>query len=73
MLPALATVQADTGRALFEARCVRCHDGGPAGFKTAPERVETLLRAGAVRQHRFTLSETQLNALTEYLRAGARP
>jgi cytochrome c5 len=69
MLPAAAAAQAETGQALFETRCARCH-ADPAGLKTAPARVAAALRG--VRQHRFTLSDAELKALTDYL-AAARP
>jgi|GEM_PF-4734797 len=73
ILPVVAVAQAETGKTLFESRCARCHDG-PASLKTEPDRVAALLRAGTVRQHRFTLSGTQLSAIAEYLRtARSRP
>ncbi len=71
MLPAALAAQAEAeGRSLFETQCARCH-AGPASLKTEVTHVAAKLRGGTVRQHRFTLSETQLNALTEYLRSGA--
>ncbi len=73
ILPAIAMAQPDTGKTLFESRCAQCH-AGPASLKTEPDRVAALLRSGQVRQHRFVLSSTQLNAIVEYLRvAGPRP
>ncbi len=73
MLPTVAVAQAETGKTLFESNCARCH-AAPTGLKTEPDRVAALLRAGTVRQHRFTLSNTQLSAIAEYLRAaGSRP
>lgn len=73
MLPAAAAAQAESGQALFETRCARCH-ANPAGLKTVPTRVAGVLRDGSVRQHRFTLSDVELKALTDYLAAArARP
>lgn len=71
MLPAAAAAQAESGQALFETRCARCH-ANPAGFKTEPVRVAGVLRDDGERQHRFTLSDAQLKALTGYLQT-ARP
>jgi len=73
MLPALAAAQADAGRALFEARCARCH-AGPASLKTEAARVAAVFRRGTVRQHRAALSDAEWKALTDYLQtAGAHP
>lgn len=68
LLPLIAVAQADSGKTLFESRCARCH-ADPASLKTAPDRIAALLRSDQVRQHRFTLSNTQLSAIAEYLRA----
>jgi len=72
MPPLLAGAQAETGKALFESRCARCHAGGPASFRTEPEHMAPVLRPGAVHQHRFALTDSQRQALVDYLR-GARP
>jgi mono/diheme cytochrome c family protein len=74
MLPVPAAAQVESGRTLFQTHCARCHDGA-AKLKTEPARLAALLRSGAVRQHRFTLTDSQLDALVQYLRTagGARP
>ena len=64
-LPACA--DPDAGRALFEARCIRCHGGGAATLKTTPAQLPAVLTSGTLRAHRFTLSDRDIAALQAYL------
>lgn len=57
------------GAAVYDSRCVYCHDADPAKLKTEPERVADLLRAGSIRAHRFSLDDAEMRALVDYLKA----
>lgn len=50
----------------FEQTCARCHHSGPDAFHTSPDKIPDLLRSGSIRQHRFSLSEEELEKITVY-------
>ncbi|EIJ36041.1 hydrogenase small subunit [Thiothrix nivea] len=58
----------EAGRQLYEDNCIYCHSADPTGFKTVPDKVPEVLRAGTVRAHRsFQFSDDQLDILGKYL------
>jgi hypothetical protein len=50
----------------FQQTCARCHHSGPDAFRTSPDKIPDLLRSGSIRQHRFSLSEEELEKLMVY-------
>jgi hydrogenase small subunit len=58
----------EDGAAVYESRCVYCHDADPGKLKAAPDQVAELLESGRVRAHRFKLEADETRALIEYLR-----
>ena len=64
----------DAGAALFDDNCVYCHQPGQRPFRTLPREVPAVLRGGAIRAHRFNLTDAQLAELVDYLETlGAQP
>lgn len=68
---AVCPADVSTGRTLFDNTCMRCHRSGPAGFDTPVEAMPDVLGSGTIRAHRFQLSDSQLQALVEYLTQAA--
>lgn len=60
------------GRALYEDNCQYCHIADQPAFETPVEDIPELLRSGEVRAHRFQFTESELEALAEYLKAEHR-
>lgn len=58
----------ERGAAVYDSNCVYCHDANPASLNTPSEEVPGLLRSGTIRSHRFTLKETDMQALVNYLK-----
>ncbi len=65
---ATPTATSERGAAVYDSHCVYCHDADPASLKTPPDDVPTLLRAGKIRSHRFTLEDADMQALVDYLK-----
>ena len=57
------------GPAAFQSKCHGCHASGPASFKTDSLAIPDMLSNGKVKPHRFTLTETQLNDLLDYIQS----
>lgn len=55
------------GKILYQSTCVRCHRTDQGRLQTPPSQVPEVLRSGRISPHRFTLSETDLDNLVEYL------
>ncbi|MDT3707736.1 MAG: hydrogenase small subunit [Thiobacillus sp.] len=68
--PAASSVE--RGAAVYDSRCLYCHDPNPASLKTPPDEVPGLLRSGKIRSHRFTLEDADMQALLDYLKEGRR-
>lgn len=51
---------------LFEQHCSRCHRTATQ-FKTPPNEIASLLKAGTIRQHRFTLDDETIQTIVDYL------
>lgn len=58
---------ADNGEALFASRCMSCHKAGPTAFKSTPATAQKILSSGSIRQHRFSLSSAEIEAVTAYI------
>ena len=54
---------------MYDGNCIYCHDADPGRFKTPPDAVPALLRSGRVPAHRFSLTDADMQALVEYLKA----
>jgi mono/diheme cytochrome c family protein len=65
-MPALCLANPETGRVIFQAKCQICH-ATPAAVPGTREEIITTLRTNTVRPHRFVLSGTELNDLSDYL------
>lgn len=64
---------AEAGRQLYEDNCVYCHSADPRDFRSEPDAVIDLLKAGQVRSHkRFDLLDQQLTDLKAYLQRKAQ-
>lgn len=59
----------ERGAAVYDGNCIYCHDADPGRFKTPPDAVPALLRSGRVPAHRFSLTDADMQALVEYLKA----
>lgn len=55
------------GKILYQSTCVRCHRADQGRLQTPPDQMAEVLRSGRINPHRFTLSETELDNLVEYL------
>lgn len=74
-VPRLLWAQADTGEALFRARCSVCHTDAGTGAAPAtsylrsrtPDAVVTALTAGAMRPMATGLTRTDIHAIAKYL------
>lgn len=58
---------ADNGEALFASRCISCHKAGPTAFKSTPAAAQKLLSSSSIRQHRFSLSSAEIEAIAAYI------
>jgi hydrogenase small subunit len=56
------------GAAIYDDRCVYCHDTDPARLKTPVDEIPALLRSGKSRFHRFALADGELQALLDFLK-----
>jgi mono/diheme cytochrome c family protein len=65
--PAGTVADAAAGRQVYEATCARCHGPTPIQFSTEPDALGEFLQSGSVRSHRFSLSETEIEALVRYV------
>jgi hydrogenase small subunit len=58
---------AESGRAVFEHRCVYCHASGPKPFRTQADRIPHLFQKNPSGVHRLNVSEQELDDLVSYL------
>ena len=63
-----ATADSNSDAQLFNTTCARCHTSA-ANIKTDIAHVPAILRSGSVRQHRFTLSDSEIDIIIQYLSA----
>jgi mono/diheme cytochrome c family protein len=56
------------GKAIFDRLCANCHRT-PTSIKTSATELQMRLSSGAIRQHRFQLSEDELAQVTEYIKS----
>lgn len=54
------------GAQLFNATCARCHTS-TTGIKTKIASMPAILKSGNIRQHRFTLSDSEIEIIIQYL------
>lgn len=59
---------AERGAAVYDGNCIYCHDADAAKLKTPADAVPALLRSGTIPAHRFSLPDTDMQALVEYLK-----
>jgi len=59
--------QADTGADLFRQHCSRCHQSA-TNIHTAPDQISNILKAGTIRQHRFTLDDSTIQNIVFYIK-----
>lgn len=62
---------AERGAVVYDSNCAYCHDANPSSLHTPPNQMSALLRSGKVRAHRFTLEDSDVRALVEYLKVSA--
>lgn len=69
-----AALAADTvqGRILYQSTCARCHRADQGQLQTPPARIPEVLRTSRINPHRFTLTDTELDNLVEYLESVER-
>jgi mono/diheme cytochrome c family protein len=58
--------QADTGAALFQQHCSRCHQSA-TNINSPSDQINNLLKAGTIRQHRFTLDDSTIQNIVTYI------
>jgi len=56
------------GKATFDRLCVNCHRT-PTSIKTSASELQMHLSSGAIRQHRFQLSEDESAQVSEYIKS----
>lgn len=61
------TASASEGASDFQQNCTRCHRSA-AQFKTPPEQIDSLLKSGSIRQHRFNLDEKTIQDIIAYIK-----
>jgi len=54
------------GEGVFKSTCAGCHHA-PDAIQTPATELEARLVTGAIRQHRFQLSDTQVAQVVKYL------
>ncbi len=59
----------ERGAAVYEGNCIYCHHTDAGKFNTPPDAVPALLRSGRIPAHRFSLSDADMQALVDYLKA----
>ena len=58
---------AGEGETLFKSRCQQCHKAGATSLSSTPDTIKQILTTGTIRPHRFSLSATEIEALTMYI------
>ena len=58
-----------SGKEIFSNNCSRCHRTANT-LRTDVDKIAELLNSQTIRQHRFTLDETEMQALINYLQQG---
>ncbi len=58
---------AESGKAVFEHKCIYCHDSGAQPFRTPPDEIPGLFKQGASNVHHLNISEQELHNLLHYL------
>lgn len=64
---AVLAADAVQGRILYQSSCVRCHRADQGQLQTPPSQIAEVLRTSRIGPHRFTLTDTELDNLVEYL------
>jgi len=67
ILAAIPLAQADTGADLFRQHCSRCHQSA-TNINAAPDQISNILKAGTIRQHRFTLDDNSIQNIVTYIK-----
>ncbi len=61
-----ASVHASDGADLFQQHCAQCHQSA-SRIQSAPEQIVELLDGKTIRQHRFSLNESTVRAIVDYI------
>jgi cytochrome c len=64
--PVLKADDSSNGKAIFDRICARCHRT-PAAVQTPATDLATRLAPGAIRQHRFQLTEGEQEQVIKYI------